>query len=59
MTRRMSPKLMKWLVNDDDQSLDDESPPKLKENAPEEVKKELEDWIKRGYEYAMTWKIIK
>ena len=59
MTKKMSTKLLKWLVNDDDQSLDDMSPPKLKENAPEDVKKELEEWIKRGTEYAMTGKIIK
>jgi hypothetical protein len=59
MTGKMSPKLIEWLVNDDDQPLDDMSPPKLKENAPEDVKKELEEWIKRGSEYAMTGKIIK
>ena len=59
MTSRMSSKLLEWLVNDDDQPLDDMSPPKLKENAPEDVKKELEEWIKRGYDYAMTGDLRK
>jgi len=59
MTRRMSSELLKWLIEDDDQLLDDISIPRLKENAPEEVKKELEDWIQRGYEYAVTGKLNK